>query len=302
MRNRKSKNHKFMIGIFGVFGLFVVALAIGFGFHLQKKWQRKDRRFLIKSILQTGPQKEALKTVYLAELLELSTDKPVNLINFDCKKAEEKLLASPLIKKASIKKIKPDSLYIDYEVRTPIAWLLDYKNVAVDEEGYIFPVYPYLTPKHLPEIYLNLSAYENSSGSEFIWNSPLQGKQIELALKILKSFSLHKQEYPFKLKRIDVSHAFFPSLGKREVVLLIEDELTLHKEDKVYQYIFPICLRMTVTNYLQQMGNYAVLREKIFNDYRRQLVTQTPSSSVIYFKPKVLDLRIDKLGFIDNRS
>ena len=105
------------------------------GYLLWKKGDRTkslDPKYQIISIIQTGPEKEALKTVYLAELLSLSSDSFASLYDFDCKEGEKKLLLSPLISSASIKKMEPDALYIDYEVRKPIAWLSDYQNIGID--------------------------------------------------------------------------------------------------------------------------------------------------------------------------
>ena len=47
-------------------------------------------------------------------------DPPTQLYAFDLKKAEQKLLASPLIANAKIKRLPPSALYIDYEVRKPL--------------------------------------------------------------------------------------------------------------------------------------------------------------------------------------
>ena len=81
--------------------------AIYFGLANMKKKGAVDPAYTIRAIIQTGPQKEALKTVYLAELMGLSFDQPKNLYLFDEKKAEHNLLNSPLIESAKVKKKKP---------------------------------------------------------------------------------------------------------------------------------------------------------------------------------------------------
>src|SRR5258708_979144 len=70
-------------------------------------------RYKITAIVQTGPEKEALRTVYLAELLGLSVDAPKNLYSIDLKKAQMALLSSPLIAKAKVRRMPPNTLYID---------------------------------------------------------------------------------------------------------------------------------------------------------------------------------------------
>ena len=53
-------------------------------------------------IVQTGPQREALKTTYLAELMRISADKPVTAASFDPISAQKRLLLCPLIKEAKV--------------------------------------------------------------------------------------------------------------------------------------------------------------------------------------------------------
>ena len=65
----------------------------------------QDDRYEIIAIVQTCPQNETLKGVYLAELLNLSVDQPTNLFRFKTKEAVRKLLQCPMIKNASVKKI-----------------------------------------------------------------------------------------------------------------------------------------------------------------------------------------------------
>ena len=132
---------------------------------------RRDPRNHLTQIVQTGLQKEALKTVYLAELVGLSIDRPAAYFDFDPKKAEMRLLKSPLIKQAKVMLLPPSTLAVDYTVRQPIALLYDCENAAIDEEGRIFPVSPYLSPKNLPQLYLGLP------GSLPIGTRPSAGKK-----------------------------------------------------------------------------------------------------------------------------
>ena len=133
---------------------FVVSACGLLGYRHWNTKRMTDEACRIIAIVQTGPEKEALKTAYLAELLNLSVDKPTQLYALNLKKAEERLLASPLIASVELKRIPPGTLYIDYTVRKPIAWLADYNNTALDAGGYLFPAAPFFTPKQLPEIYL----------------------------------------------------------------------------------------------------------------------------------------------------
>ncbi|HNA62737.1 MAG TPA: FtsQ-type POTRA domain-containing protein, partial [Rhabdochlamydiaceae bacterium] len=108
---------------------------------------QQSSKYYLCRILQTGPQKEALKTTYLAELMGISADRPILFSQFDHQGAEKKLLASPVIQEASVKLINPDTVYIDYTVRQPLATLGDFENTVIDENGIPFPISPFFTPK-----------------------------------------------------------------------------------------------------------------------------------------------------------
>ena len=234
------------------------------GTHKTLKWYQNKHKstshdYLCR-IVQTGPQREALKTTYLAELMRISADRPVTVSSFDLMAAQKRLLYSPVIKEAKVKLIEPDTIYVDYTVRQPLAWLYDFENIALDEEGVPFPVSPFFSPKKLPEVYLGIR--------NFYWNRPLKERNAQLALTILQLLS----RLSLNVKRLDVSKAFLPSLGRREVVLVLDEQG------------FTKALRLTPKNFAQEMGNYLELRTKL------------PP------KPQIIDLRIPQLAFIEERK
>ncbi len=210
--------------------------------HGQVKMHRKmssDPSYLLSRIVQTGPQKQALATAYLAELMQISSDRPTHYGHFDLQKAHKKVLASPVIKEAKIKLLEPDTIYIDYTVRQPLAWLHDFENTAIDDQGAPFPVSPFFTPKNLPEVYLGID--------QIAWNKPLEGEKVELALTLLKLlFDAH-----IPVRRLDLSSAFAESLGRREIILMTEDGG------------FTRTLRLTTKQYAQELGNYQTLKSRL---------------------------------------
>jgi len=283
-----------------VAGLFV------FGHHFlarSKKEKAKDSQYLIKAIIQTGPEKEVLQTAYLAELLGLSSDLPTNLYAFDVKEGEKKLLSSPVIAAASIKRMPPNALYIDYEARKPIALLGDYSNAAIDKEGYLFPVAPFFSPKEIPEIYLGLlkvgkmeDSYVKKGG---FWGERLQDKYLSLAFEILQFLEGSAWKEGIRIKKIDVSGAFAPSLGQREIVLFTEEELVLCRKEGPICCIFPKMLRLSPKDYAPQMLNFLSLRKKMMEDYREQIEgALLPESGRFSFR--IIDLRIPHLAFVEN--
>ncbi len=297
----KNKRFKLWHAIFLILSstMFISGTTFYILSHVNKVQKKRlfDDGYSIRVIVQTGSKKEALKTSYLAELMNLSVDKPTNIYQFDEHKAAQDLLKCPLIQQAKVKKIKPNSIYVDYEIREPKARVCDYENIAIDEKGYLFPMDPFITPKKLPEIYLNIP----KRSDEDFFSRPVEDKKIDLAFEIIDllfSNELHISIYP---KRIDVSKAFLESYGKREIVLFLEEEIIIEKNNRKAICLFPKYLRLCTNNYLKQLSNYLSLHEKMIEDYRKQFVFEKDTPEKLVFLPKTIDMRISKLAFIDDK-
>ncbi|MBS0625742.1 MAG: FtsQ-type POTRA domain-containing protein [Verrucomicrobia bacterium] len=302
-----STNWTMKQALFCLIGSTTLTLVLSLGGYWgYKQWKLRrmtDEKCRIVAIVQTGPEKEALKTSYLAELLNLSADVPTQLYAFDLKKATAKLLSSPLISSVQIKRVPPGTLYIDYTVRKPTALLADYGNTAIDKEGFLFPVAPFFSPKQLPEIYLGLPPFgapeDSMDRKGGAWRTPVKNKYLSLAFELLQFLEDSPWKEGMRIKRIDVSNAFAPSLGQREIVLIAEDELSFSESDqKEIVCIFPKILRLAPKDYRAQLGNFFSLRKTMQDDYRRQLVSVKEGGR---FAPRIIDLRIPQLAFIDNR-
>lgn len=277
--------------LFCLIGSTLLTLTVSVGGYFLWSKHRKERlqseKYRITAIIQTGPEKEALKTAYLAELLGLSADQPTPIYALDLKQATAKLLSSPLIANAKIKREPPSTLYIDYEVRKPVAWLADYKNTAMDRSGHLFPVAPFFSPKHLPELYLGIPPFTT-------WE--IKGPYLDLALEILQFLETAPWKEGLRVKRIDVSNAFAPSLGQREIVLFTEEELNLRTENRELVCTFPKILRLAPKDYTQQLGNFFSLRRKMMEDYQKQTAGLKEGGR---FSPRIIDLRIPQLAFVE---
>lgn len=268
--------------------------------HRHNRW---DPRFTLRSIIQTGPQKEALKTTYLAELLDISSDRWISTQGYDVKSAQNKLLCSPLISHAEVKIVKPSSIYIDYTIRQPVAYLEDYTNIAIDKEGYPFPFTPFFSPKNLPRIYFGLSKFGfpaiDPSKPLVKWGSPCQGKYMELARHILNLVTDPKVEDCFSVQRIDVSNAFADSYGTREIVLITEDILTKQTQGKEVHLCLPRILRLSTKFYAQELANYLTLRKQMLDEERKTLLVPEEREGFFRCKNKIIDFRLPKLAFIE---
>ena len=291
--------------LFILIGSTLLTLSVSIGGYTLFRYMRQSKlhskEYEIAAIVQTGPEKEALKSSYLAELLDLSLDAPTNLYAVDSKKLALQLLASPLIKSCEIKKLFPNTLYIDYETRKPLAWIADYRNIAIDAEGYLLPVSPFLPPKEIPELYLGLPAFgapEDGQGRKGgLWNTPLENQHLRVALDVLRIFEGSQWHEGLKLLRIDVSNAFAPTLGRREIVLFTEECITVEQKGKPLNFVFPKILRLGSKRYQEQLDHFFTLRKTMAADYRKQLAMQETST---HFAPRIIDLRIEQLAFVEN--
>lgn len=250
-----------------------------------KELRLHDSQYQVIAIVQACPQKEALKTVYLAELLNLSVDKPINLYQFDTKKGEQRLMSSPLIKQAIIKKIRPGTLYIDYTIRLPVAYLGDYTNTALDEEGYIFPFSPFFTPKKLPAFYLGLRKVEKEWGACLGKNEGLR-----LAFEVLRKM----QEKALNVTEIDVSRAFADSYGQRQIVVTLEEGREFIQKGKLVSVTHSYILRFNTEDYQQNLANFLVLKDYL----NAKAQSESSPISSKNKKPMMIDLRIPHLAFI----
>jgi len=258
-----------------------------------KNAEALDYEVPIKAIVQTGPQREALRTNYLAELLGLCINRPILCTEFDLKQAKEILLTSPVIQEADVKLKEPGILYIDYTIRKPLCYLKDFKDVALDDKKVPFPTASFFTPKKLPEIYLGMD-------EEIMWNEPLRGEKIELAFQLLKILTGPIVSDLFNVKLIDVSSAFESSCGRREIVLMTEDELLgIHNGEEVRHH-FPKLLRLSTKNYASELSNYLKLREQILEQEEGEIAPPEQGEKVVAHSPKVIDFRIPQIAFIEN--
>jgi len=143
----------------------------------------------VVAIIQ-APHGESLPTQCLAELIGLSVDQPLSFSHFPMKAAKERLEQTACIAKASLKKIRPNILYVEYTLREPIARLGNQSNLAMDASSATFPIEPFYTPKDIPILYSD-------------------GKGHEIFLQLL--------DYP--IKKVDLSAVDAPSLGSRQIVV-----------------------------------------------------------------------------------
>jgi hypothetical protein len=277
----------------------IIFSSINIYFFIQyKKYQKRklfDPNYNITSILHSTKDDLRLDTSYLAEVLKLSKDKPRNIYLYPINEAEDLLNNEPIIKNAKIKKIKNNTLKIDYEIKKPIGLIYDFENIGFDEDYNMFFLAPYIEKKNLIDVYLNIES------EDLDLKKPYLDDRLKLAKKIIFDISSIGFLDLVKINLIDVSKAYHPSYGKQEIIFTILEEIRVDINSKNVKLIFPRYLRLPINNYLQQLSNYLSLRKKMQKDYLFQLKDLKEIKNEIIFKPKTIDLRIQKLAFIDEK-
>jgi len=215
--------------------------------------------------------------------MNLSSDYPTSLYTFDLEKARQALLSSPVIKQASLFLAPPNSLRVEYQVRHPIALIHDLDNVGMDDEGHIFPMYPFFSPKNLPEIYMDLDVSTLSKNY-----APLKGAKVQLALELIHLINTQDPRNPLHMQIIDVSKIECDQYAKREIVICCREELffegTTHPVNR--------WLRLRTQDYAAQLGNYIQLRPRLLQQDREKIEKGQP------LEDQMIDLRIAQLGFL----
>lgn len=172
---------------------------------LKHKWNQElknNPKFKIQSLVQKCSTVESLSTDYLAECLGIGLDRSFTIFEHSSASLAASLEASPLIKQAKVSRLLPATLLVEYSLRQPVAILQDYHNTVIDDEGVLFPLQPFRTPKLLPEITL--------------------GKQSKTRMRLALAL-LHEvkgTEQLRGLKSIDVSRAFSDKLSRREIIMV----------------------------------------------------------------------------------
>jgi hypothetical protein len=257
----------------------VAQKTIRYGFSRNKQEVAK-----VEYVIQTGLYKEALDSEYLMEVLGLSMDKPILFSHFNPEEALERLLSSPVIEQAYVKKIKPNMVYIDYTLRKPLFWAADFFNAALDKEGTLFPMHPFFSPKKLPEIYLG------KEGGKF--GDVLKGEKLDLARAVLEVLE-EEGNGLFFVKRIDVSKGFDSSLGKREIVAVLEEETFVKGSE--FPLINRYFLRLSQKGFRKEIGNYLNLREHLVDAEKQEVALLGEKEE----KEISIDLRLSQLAFIE---
>lgn len=265
MRNEK-KRLPLLVSLSWILGsalFFSGPLYLSYYYYVHLVEQKQgSSKYTIVALVQTGPEKEQLHSAYLAEQLGLSVDTPTNLYSFNTKKGVKRLLRSPVIKEASIKKMSPGALIVDYVARHPIAYLHNYSNTVIDEEGRLFPLKPFFTPKTLPRIQLGADLFLK----ENIWGSSVDGEEFRLALQLIQA--INKNSW-LTVDMVDLQRKEVEDPGKREITLTLMNN--------------SLFVRLNVEDPQRSLRHFFTLFKELYN--QEEL-------------PTVIDMRLENLAYL----
>lgn len=258
-----------------IFSSFICMIISGYHWLHTYGVIRSPQESVIHTIVQSSAEKNNLQTDFFAEILSLSQDSFVVSKKFDIKKATHILETFPIIKECNLY-VDRDTLYINYELRQPVAYLGNFYNVGIDREGVLFPIAPFASLKRLPLIYINDSELPNN-----LWGNQITSESMELALEIIAHTSKMGFQEKFLVRQIDMSSLSLDAYAKREIILVIE---LMESHASKYLPAYSHILRLNPRKPLRGIDQYLILKKELV------------STSLI--SKKIFDLRLPDLAFI----
>jgi hypothetical protein len=178
-----------------------------------------DPKYTLRFVDQVSSTPASLSHRELLEAVGLPEGHTVNLYAVDVEEWEERLLTHPALRTAQVQKQLPDTLRINYSLRSPLLRIADRKDIVMDQEGRLFTDCAFGDAHRLPDVYTGLSAEELQPG---------QFLDVERLGLILRIFAAAQH---LALKQVDLSRAFEENVAQRELVLMSGDcLLRLHPE------------------------------------------------------------------------
>lgn len=274
MKNRKAILPISLCIIFISFICLVIS-----GYHLlHTYWTVQSAQgSIISTIVQSSPEKNTLQTDFFAELLSLSQDSSVLSKKFDLAKANKLVKSFPIMKECSIH-LDRDTLYIDYELRQPVAYLGNFYNVGIDKEGFLFPVSPFFSVKRLPLIYIHDSELPDSAT---LWGHQITSESMTTALDIITHTLKVGFQEKFLVRQIDVSSLSSDTYAKREIILIVE---LMGSHASKYLPVHSHILRLNPKKPLRGIDQYLILKKELV--------------STDLISKRIFDLRLPGLAFI----
>lgn len=190
-----------------------------------------DDRYLVRWLIHTGPDQQQLPAELLMQLMDLSADPPVNLYGLDTEQMRKALLRYPLIKTAKVEKRHPDTVYLDYSLKEPVALIGEHPDIGVDRYGTPIPIQYMQTQRSLPIFWLGVA----EDNRDLLRIQQQYRREIALGLSLIVQLA--------DLLEVDLRQLHAPVYGLREIVVRHNDDL----------------LRLNPNDIRQGLANYLTL-------------------------------------------
>jgi hypothetical protein len=133
----------------------------------------------------------------------------------------------------------------------------------MDAEGVLFPFHPFFSPKRLPSLVLGLKK------EDIVWGKKVESRKRFLAFQVLSE--LESKKSLLMPVKIDVSKADAPSLGQRQIVVVVS---SLRKERES-------TLILNAEHFAEGIDRYETLLNLPLDSFQ------------------VVDLRLDQLAYLE---
>lgn len=265
----------FSIGLFSVLPFSVWQL---YQWRLERLIKSPDHQ--IRRIVQ---MKKQIPDQVIADLLGLT--QPTSLYAFSEKKGERLLEQHMLIEKAHIEKRLPDALLIDLKLRTAAVRLGDLADAGIDASGRIFPI---SESKRLTTFYLGIDPRQAK------WGMTLEGERYAKACEVFDFFSKRSSKLGLFVERIDTARAFEESLGRCEIVVHLSEQSHVEKVGGRSLLVHHWIVRLPTIGYEKRWGDLRALCDQLKSEHAEAATGELREE----FAPRILDLRIENLGFV----
>jgi hypothetical protein len=215
--------------------------------HRQQEIRKNDPRFVVKRIAARPLTQDRLPIGVLTELLHLDKDSPVSLFSIQPQEAQQKLLSCPAFARAKVWRLLPGTLGIEYALKTPVATIAGFKNIALDATGATFFLFPFYAHKKLPSIIIPIESLTTLAD---VQRRVRRLKETGIALRLLDLLSPIAKSHHLVVDVLDVSQFHQQSIFRREVVIVFSSILS--KEDRLYVRVHSkkLLLRIELLNVL----------------------------------------------------
>jgi hypothetical protein len=132
----------------------ILCIAGACSFFLQFSQKKDNNSQIVKLVLKQRGE-DSLPLPLFAEMLSLSCDHSLSYSDFNIQNSEEALRLIGIFKKIKLRKYKPETVVVEYELYRPSYIWGEYTNTLINDQGLLMPYFPYFTPKKLPTLYLD---------------------------------------------------------------------------------------------------------------------------------------------------